>query len=153
MAAPAAPRPGTASRGQARRCAVQAIYQWQVGGNDIGDIVKQFQNSDEIRKADAAYFEELLRGVIRDADTLDKHLGPLLDRPIAEVDPVERAILRMAAFEFSSRADVPYRVVINESVNLAKTFGAEQGHRFINGVLDKLARVLRPAETGGRTQR
>ncbi|HKK05700.1 MAG TPA: transcription antitermination factor NusB [Gammaproteobacteria bacterium] len=144
----------SASRKRARRLALQALYQWDLGGQSAADISAQFLASDELGKADVDYFEELLNQVSARAGELDEHIAPLLDRPIAEVDPVERAILRMGAYELARRIDVPYRVVINEGVELAKTFGAEQGHRFVNGVLDKLAARLRAAEVearGGRS--
>ena len=139
----------SSARRRARRCAVQALYQWQVGGNDLNDIEAQFRAEPDNRKADLDYFHELLHRVPAQVEALDAQLAPYLDRPIAEVDPVERAILRLGAYELAECLDVPYRVVINEAVDLAKTYGAEQGHKFINGVLDKLARVLRSVERGG----
>lgn len=139
------------SRAVARRAAVQAIYQWQVGGNDVGDIERQFlAEQQDLAKGDTEYFGELLRGVPQHLDQLDAELAPLLDRPIREVDPVERAVLRLGVYELMFKPDVPYRVVINEAVELAKLFGAEQGHRYVNGVLDKAARKLRAVELGMR---
>jgi N utilization substance protein B len=142
------------SRTPARRLAVQALYQWQLAGQDIADIVTQFCDERQPSKAQREYFSELLRGVLTRLDELDGLLSPLLERPIDQVDPVERAILRVGAFELAHRPEVPYRVVINEGIELAKRFGAEQGHRFINSVLDRLARDLRAAErkaSGGAT--
>lgn len=137
------------SRAVARRAAVQAIYQWQVGGNDVGDIERQFlAEQQDLAKGDVEYFGELLRGIPQQVDKLDDELAPLLDRPIREVDPVERAVLRLGVYELMFKPDVPYRVVINEAVELAKLFGAEQGHRYVNGVLDKAARKLRAVELG-----
>jgi len=144
----------SASRKRARRLALQALYQWDLGGQSAADIAAQFLASDELGKADVDYFSELLTEVSDRSGELDAQIAPLLERPIAEVDPVERAILRLGAYELGQRLDVPYRVVINEGVELAKTFGAEQGHRFVNGVLDKLAARLRTAEVqarGGRS--
>jgi N utilization substance protein B len=139
----------SSARRRARRCAVQALYQWQVGGNDLNAIEAQFRAEPDNRKADFDYFHELLHQVPAHVSELDAHLTPLLDRPVPEVDPVERAILRLCSYELAHRLDIPYRVVINEGVDLAKRFGAEQGHKYINGVLDALARELRPIERRG----
>lgn len=134
------------ARHNARRCALQAVYQWQVGGQDVTEIESQFLGEEDITRADAAFFGLLVHGVAAQAPALDEHLRPFLDRPVAELDPVELAILRIAAEELAHHPETPYRVVINEAVELAKGFGAEQSHRYVNGVLDKVARVLRPAE-------
>lgn len=139
------------ARGRARWFAVQALYQWQLTGQNLNDIEQQFLAEEAIGKCDIEYFRELLYRIPKHLDELDGHLRPFLDRPIGEVDPVERAILRIGAYEFAFRLDIPYRVVINEAVERAKTFGAEQGHKFVNGVLDRVAKELRAAETrGGR---
>ncbi len=135
-------------RSQARSCAVQAIYQWQITGQSLADIYDQFLSEVEVRKLEIPYFKDLLFGVPKDLKALNGHLQPWLDRSIESVDPVERAVLRLGAYELLRHPEVPYRVVINEAVELAKTFGAEQGHRYVNGVLDKLAKDLRKAETG-----
>ena len=134
-------------RSQARHHAVQAIYQWQMTGQDIKDIHDQFLSEQNPSEFEISYFEGLLRGVPKNLNELDTQLTPCLDRSIESVDPVERAILRLGAFELIHRVDVPYRVVINEAVELAKVFGAEQGHRYVNGVLDKLAKKVRGAES------
>jgi N utilization substance protein B len=126
---------------------LQALYQWQMTGQDTHEIETQFREDENASKSDFGYFSQLLRGVAGKADELDASLSGQLDRPIEAVDPVERAILRVAAYELAYRPEVPYKVIINEAVDLAKRFGAEQGHRFVNGVLDKLAARLRPAET------
>ena len=133
-------------RTPARRLAVQALYQWQLAGQDIADIVAQFCDERTPDETQREYFTELLRGVATHLDELDDLLTPLLKRPLDQVDPVERAILRVGAFELAHRPEVPYRVVINEGVELAKRFGADQGHRFVNGVLDRLAGDLRAVE-------
>ncbi len=133
-------------RSQARHYAVQAIYQWQMTGQDIRDIRSQFLTENDPARFEGDYFDKLLSGVPAHLTELDAELTPCLDRPIESVDPVERAILRLGAFELLHRLDVPYRVVINEAVELAKVFGAEQGHRYVNGVLDKLAKKVRGAE-------
>ncbi len=139
----------SSARRRARRCAVQALYQWQVSGNDLNDIETQFRAVPDNQKADFDYFHELLHQVPAHAHELDAMLTPLLDRPIPELDPVERAVLRLCAYELMHRPDVPYKVVINEGVDLAKMYGADQSHKYINGVLDKLARELRPVELRG----
>ncbi len=133
-------------RSQARHHAVQAIYQWQVAGQDIKDIRNQFVADQKPDSFELSYFETLLHGVPAHLDELDELLGPYLDRSIESVDPVERAILRLGAFELRYQLEVPYKVIINESIELSKVFGAEQGHKYVNGVLDKLARQLRQGE-------
>jgi N utilization substance protein B len=137
-------------KSQARHHAVQAIYQWQMTGQDIRDIREQFISEQDPRSFDLDYFELLLRGVPTNLSQLDGELKECLDRSIESVDPVERAILRLGAFELTQRPDLPYRVVINEAVELAKVFGAEQGHRYVNGVLDKLAQRCRRDEVKAR---
>ena len=135
-------------RTMARRRAVQAIYQWQQAGQDISDIDDQFLTEQDMRHADVAYFQELLHKIPKLVDELDEYLKPYLDRSIDEVDNVERAILRIGVYELKYRVDIPYRVVINESVELAKIFGADQSHRYVNGLLDKVSMVLRKLERG-----
>ncbi|MCB1868935.1 MAG: transcription antitermination factor NusB [Gammaproteobacteria bacterium] len=136
----------TNKKSQARHYAVQAIYQWQMTGQDIRDVKEQFLAEQDRNGFDFNYFGTLLQGVSDNLGTLDQQLKPCLDRSIESVDPVERAVLRLGAFELIYRMDLPYRVIINESVELAKVFGAEQGHRYVNGVLDKLAKQSRQAE-------
>ena len=131
----------------ARQHAVQAIYQWQMTGQDVREIRGQFLSEQDTGKFDAAYFDQLVQGVPSHRDELEQGLGPCLDRSIESVGPVERAILRLGAFELIHHLEVPYKVVINEAVELAKVFGAEQGHRYVNGVLDKLAQTVRESET------
>ena len=133
-------------RSKARHFAVQAIYQWQVAGQNIKDIRNQFVAEQNEKGFELAYFESLLHGVPAHLDQLDELLRPYLDRSIESVDPVERAILRLGAFELQYHPEVPYKVIINESVELSKLFGAEQGHKYVNGVLDKLAHQLRKSE-------
>ncbi|MES9885034.1 MAG: transcription antitermination factor NusB [Sedimenticola sp.] len=133
-------------RTQARHHVVQAVYQWQVTGQDIRDIHNQFLSEQDTGTFELAYFDTLLHGIPNHLSELDEHLAPCLDRSIESVDPVERAILRLGAFELIHQPEVPYRVVINEAVELAKVFGAEQGHRYVNGVLDKLAQQVRKSE-------
>ena len=132
-----------------RRCAAQAIYQWQLTGEVPGDLKTVFPAQQDMAQADQSYFEGLLYGVVNRVVELDNELTPLLDRKVSEVDPVERAILRLGVYELSAHPEVPYRVVINEAIELAKRFGAEQGHKYINSVLDKVAQKLRAAEVRG----
>lgn len=139
-------------RTNARRCALQALYQWQVAGQDLNEIEKQFLKDGErgVAKTQVAYFTELLHGVPQHLAQIDATLGEFVDRSIGEIDPVERAILRMGVYELLFRPDVPYRVVLNESINLAKRFGAAHGHKYINGILDKIARQQRAAEVASK---
>lgn len=137
-------------RSLARRYAMQALYQWQITGHDLSSLIEQFLTDQDMGKTDVAYFQELLRQILGQLDRIDEILTPFLDRPPDQVDPVERAILRIAAYEMTYRLDIPYRVVINEAVEMAKKFGAEQGHRFINGVLDKIAHNIRDLEIMGQ---
>lgn len=136
--------PRAAARSQARRAALQALYQWQLTGEEPSCIEDQFLSERPLGKADLIYFKDLLSNVPRHVLSLDRALEVLLDRPVKQVDPVARAILRIAAYELRFRPDVPWRTVITEAVKLAKTFGAEQSHRYVNGVLDKLARGTNP---------
>ena len=134
------------ARSKARRSAVQALYQWQMAGESISEIHDQFLVEREMAKVDLEYFKVLLHGVAGQLELLDQQIKPFLDRDINSVDPVERAILRMATFELVSRPDVPYRVVINEALESAKMFGADQSHKYVNGVLDKVAQQTRQLE-------
>lgn len=138
----------SSARRRARRFLVQALYQWQVSGEDPDDVLIQFVDGRNLGSADVEYFRELMRAIPADVAALDAQIAPLLERSVAMIDPVERGILRLACYELRDRLEVPGRVVIDESVELAKAFGAEQGHRFVNGVVDRLARRLRPREFG-----
>ncbi|UVK77969.1 MAG: transcription antitermination protein NusB [Sodalis sp. Fse] len=132
------------ARRRARGCAVQALYSWQVSHNDILDIEVQFLTEQDMADVDVAYFRELYAGAATNASDLDKLMAPYLSRQLEELGYVEHAVLRIALFELSKRQDVPYKVAINEAIELAKTFGAEESHKFINGVLDKAASQIRP---------
>jgi transcription antitermination protein NusB len=134
------------TRHKARRLATQALYTWQVAGQSLGDIEEQYCQDLDMSKIDGGYFHELLHKVPAHLDELDGHIVPLLSRELSEVDGVERAILRLACYELAYRKDVPYRVVINEAIKLAKIFGAEQSHKFVNGILDGVAKKLRAPE-------
>ncbi len=140
-------------RSQARRHAVQALYQWQVAGQDVGEIVNQFLEEQSLESFEVTYFQELLHGVPNHLGELDELLKPALDRAIESVDPVERAVLRLGAYELRFKPEVPYRVVINEAVELAKVFGAEQGHKYVNGVLDQVAKKVRAIEIQNKPRR
>ncbi len=143
---PATDKMHAALRTRARRLAMQALYQWDLSGNDLAAIEVQFLEDEDFSKADKDYFHELLHQVPARLDEVEQSFVPYLDRPVSELDPVERAVLRMASYELLARIDIPYRIIINESVNLTKKFGAEQAHKYINGVLDQAARELRAVE-------
>ena len=141
-------------RARARRFALQALYQWDLSGTDLRDIRSQFLVEEDFSKADKPYFMELLSEAPKHIDKIDENIILYIDRPFEQLDPVERAILRIATYELLYRPDIPYRVTINEAVQLTKKFGAEQGHAYVNGVLDKAAHTLRAAEcskTGNRS--
>ncbi len=134
------------ARTRARRTALQALYQWDLGRQDLRDIEVQFLGAQDMRKVDIHYFRELLHEVPARLDELDAEITPFLDRPTKQLDPIERAILRIGAYELKCRLEIPWRVVINEAIELAKMFGAEQSHKYVNGILDKAATQLRPVE-------
>lgn len=125
-------------RRKARRLAIQAIYSWQLSGNNIADVEHEFLTEQSLDGVDVAYFRELFAGVATKKTQLDELIIPHLDRPIDEVSPVEKAIVRLAAYELTFRKDVPFKVAINEAIELAKAFGADESHKFVNGLLDKL---------------
>lgn len=139
-----------AARTRARRRAVQALYAWEIGGNPMRRVIEDFRHEQDMQVADLAYFEDLLRGVDAHRAELDAGLAPFLDRDIERVDPIERAVLRLAAYELKFRLDVPYRVVLNEAVEVTRRFGAEQGHTYVNGVLDKVAHAWRAIEAAAQ---
>ncbi|WP_028238669.1 transcription antitermination factor NusB [Stutzerimonas azotifigens] len=150
-AQPAKPAKGKiATRRVARGLAMQALYQWHMAGQSLNEIEAQFRVDNDFSGVDGPYFHELLTGVAHNKGDIDEAITPLLDRPLAELDPVELAILRLSTYELMHRIDVPYRVVINEGIELAKVYGATDGHKFVNGVLDKLAPRLRSAEARER---
>lgn len=138
-----------AARTRARRRAVQALYAWELGGNAMRKVIDDFRSEQDMQIADLGYFEDLLCGVEVHCKELDAGLAPFIDRDIERVDPIERAVLRLAAYELKFRLDVPYRVVLNEAVEVTKRFGSEQGHTYVNGVLDKLADAVRTTEKRG----
>jgi N utilization substance protein B len=147
---PVAKAPAKSPRHRARELALQGIYQWRVSGNDASDIEKQMQAEKNLGRYDKPMFSNLLRGAIAQHVEVEALLAPCLDRPLAELSPVEFAVLLLGAFELSQQLEVPYKVVINEAVELAKTFGGTDGHKYVNGVLDKLAPKIRAVEFAAR---
>jgi N utilization substance protein B len=133
-------------RRRSREFALQGLYQWQLAGTDAATIEQQMSAAKGFDKTDRAYFSALLAGAIRESQRLEQSLQPHLDRKCAELSPVERAILLIAAYELENQPDVPYKVVINEAVELAKSYGGTGGFKYVNGVLDKLAADKRPCE-------
>ncbi|MBJ6981407.1 transcription antitermination factor NusB [Luteimonas sp. MC1572] len=134
------------ARSRSRRRALQAVYAMQLSGANARDAISQLAHEQANEVADLEYFEDLVRGVENHRRELDEALAPFLDRGIAEVDPIERAMLRIAAYELRHRVDVPYRVVIDEALKTVKRFGSEHGHTYVNGVLDRAAAEWRAAE-------
>ena len=134
------------ARGKSRRLAMQAIYQWQMTGDNISDIKQQFFDENNMAKLDSAFFSEMVSGVASSISELDPLLEKYMTRKVESVDPVERSILRLATYEFINRFDVPYRVVLNEAVTITKEFCAEKSHTFVNAVLDKVAKEIRHIE-------
>lgn len=138
---------------KARERAVQALYSWHMNNNDLSDIEMDFLSEQDMKQVDKKYFKELLHQAPSFADECEAAVKPFLDRPYAEVDPMELAILELAYYELAKRIDVPFRVVINESVELAKTFGAAESYKFINGIVDNLAKQYREVEvSAAKTQ-
>ena len=133
-------------RARARRYAMQALYQWDLSGERIDEIEAQFMEAEDFSRTDKSYFKSILKKASDNIDSIDKKLSDFIDRPLDQLDPVEHAVLRIAVCELLLRPDIPYRVSINEAVALTKKFGAEQGHAFVNGVLDRAAHVIRPDE-------
>ena len=138
--------PASARRAVARKLAMQALYRWQVNSGPWQDVVSEFSDDEDMRKADRDYFNQLITDICGGSDELDTALATWMDRKPKDLDPVERAVLWVGAHELRSAPDVPYRVVINEAVGLAKRFGATDSHKFVNAVLDAAARELRPLE-------
>ncbi len=134
------------ARHNARRYALQAMYQWQIAHTSLADIEAEFLKYHIDKKLDLAYFKELLHGVPTHQQEIDQAMQPFLVRPLQEIDPVELAVLRLAIYELIKRPDVPYRVIINEALELTKKFGSIEGHKFVNGILDKIARKNRALE-------
>jgi transcription antitermination protein NusB len=134
------------ARHHARKVLMQAVYQWQMTGAAVNEIIKEFREAGALKKVDDVFFGELLRGVLNGTEELDALMAPLLDRKVMELDKVELALLRLGTFELKHRIDVPFRVVIDEYVELAKGYGAEDSFKYVNGVLDRLSSDLRQLE-------
>ncbi|MEX1197743.1 MAG: transcription antitermination factor NusB [Pseudohongiellaceae bacterium] len=135
-------------RHKARRMILQALYQWHMAGAPVADIQAEFLAYYQ-GKIDRDYFREIFTGVVSQATRLDELMAPILDRDVGKLDPIERCLLRLGLYELSERVDVPYRVVINEAVELARVYGATDSHKYINSILDKAAGTLRAAEQRG----
>jgi len=133
-------------RREARKLATQALYQWHMASHSLNEIEAQFRVDNDFTDVDGAYFREILHGVPASKSEIDAVLTPCMDLALEELDPVELAVLRLSTWELLKRVDVPYRVVINEGIELAKVFGSTDGHKFVNGVLDKVAPTVRAAE-------
>ena len=142
------------ARRRAREFALQAVYQWQVAGQTLADIEQQYVQADGFAKADSALFAKILSGVLKHSETLIAKLQPHLDRPWKEVSPIEGAVLLIGGFELEHMPETPYRVIINEAIELAKSFGGTDGHKYVNGILDKLTAISRSEESAfqGATQ-
>ncbi|MEI6146562.1 MAG: transcription antitermination factor NusB [Methylococcales bacterium] len=140
------------TRTNARKAAVQALYQWQMTGQSLVEIERQFAEDERFKDVQKSYFTELFHGVPKSIDVIDEALNEFVDRPVDMVDPVERAILRIGAYELLHRLDMPYRVILNEAINLAKYFGADGSHKYVNGILDKLAQKNRAIEIKAKAQ-
>ncbi len=140
------------ARTRARETAVQALYQWQLTGQNLNEIEQQFYVERDLKKVQRSYFQELLHGVPSQLDVLDEVLLEFADRQMDDIDPVERAILRIGAYEIANREDVPYKVILNEGINLAKRFGATESHKYVNSILDKVAHKQRPTEVSQSTK-
>jgi N utilization substance protein B len=133
-------------RRKARELAVQAVYSWQLSQNNVAEIELNFLTENSARRFDIPYFQQLFTGVTANVGSIDDKIAPHVDRPLADVDHVEKAVLRVAVYELTQCLDVPYRVIINEAIELAKSFAADDSHKFVNGVLDKVVKLVRPNE-------
>lgn len=142
------PNKNRTPRHRAREFALQGLYQWLINHDDAGSIDAHIRNAHGFEKADADHFDVLLHGTIREADQLREEIRPLIDRSIDQLSPIEHAALLIGVFELKNLIEIPYKVVINEAVELAKSFGGIDGHKYVNGVLDKLAGSLRATEVG-----
>lgn len=137
-------------RRNARYYALQAMYQWQINHTPIHELEADFLVNHLKKKTDVDYFKELIHGVPKNVDDIDQHMKPFLSRPLEELDPVELAILRLGIYELAYRLDIPYRVAINESLELTKQFGSIEGFKFVNGILDRVAHQLRQPEVNAQ---
>jgi N utilization substance protein B len=144
-------RTSVSARVRARRSVVQALYQWSMSGNDMRTVIREFElDRTELNRADIDYFREILKGIEQHQQDIETELQDLLDRPLAELDPVEKSILCLGMYELKHHPEIPWRVVLNEAIELAKMFGAEQSHKYVNGILDKAARQIRTVELANK---
>ncbi|NKB38660.1 MAG: transcription antitermination factor NusB [Gammaproteobacteria bacterium] len=144
-------RTSVSARVRARRSVVQALYQWNMSGNDMRTVIREFElDRTELNRADIDYFREILKGIEVQKDDIEAELQELLDRPFAELDTVEKSILCLGVYELKNQLEIPWRVVLNEAIELAKMFGAEQSHKYVNGILDKAARRIRAVELANK---
>ena len=132
------------ARSRARDLIVQTLYQRQITGHDVVELLRQFHDRPDYERVDQHYYDEVLKAICENTEALEKAIDAIADRPLSQLDPVERGILLLGFYELQSKPDVPYKVVINESVNLAKRFGAVDGHKYINALLDRAVTTLRP---------
>lgn len=139
----------TGARTRARELLLQALYQEQIAGHDCAELLGQFREQTPYQRVDRTFFDESLQAILDREAELEAQIATTIDRPLEQLDPVERAILLIGVYELGERSDVPFRVVINEGVNLAKRFGAAESHKYINACLDRAAQTLRTTETGG----
>ncbi|HLT89732.1 MAG TPA: transcription antitermination factor NusB [Woeseiaceae bacterium] len=144
-------RSDTNARRRARELLVQALYQRQLAGHDRAELLRQFRTRPGYERADTGFFDEALEAIVSQQEALEADVAAFADRPVAQLDPVERGILLLGVYELRHRPEIPFRVVINEAVDLAKRFGAEEGHKFVNAVLDRAAAELRPFDPGRRS--
>ena len=149
QAAAGTPRPKSARR-RSRELALQGLYEWLISRADVGVVMAHMREQDEHGRCDSAHLDALLQGCISQVAELDGVIAPHLDRGVAQLSPVEHAVLLIGTYELRHCVEVPYRVAINEAVELAKAFGGTDGHKFVNGVLDKAAAALRPAEVAAQ---
>ena len=140
------------ARTNARKTAVQALYQWQMTGQNLSEIERQFLEDERLKNAQKSYFTELFYGIPKNLVDIDQVLAEFVDRPIEKIDPVERAILRIGVYELLHRLDMPYKVILNEGINLAKCFGADGSHKYVNGILDKVAQQKRALEIKAKAE-
>jgi N utilization substance protein B len=147
------PNKNRTPRHRAREFALQGLYQWLLNNEPASSVVGNIRSAHGFEKADGDYFGELLNGAIAQSVELRELIAPTIDRPVAELSPIEHAVLLLGAWELKNKIDVPYRVVINEAVELTKSFGGIDGHKYVNGVLDRLAGRLRPEEAAADSKR
>ncbi len=134
------------ARTRARRLAIQSLYEWQISKNSTRDIITEALQHQAGKNIDVGYYKDLVNGTAANVDEIDRQLTQFVSRPLIEIDVVELAVLRLATFELLQKPEAPYRVIINEAIECAKMFGAEQSHKFVNGILDNLAKSVRPVE-------